>query len=118
MHCKTFLTVLETSRLRKVNFIGTGVDHFPFEYERSKFISLRPTSGLTRYRLGDREVAEGGHKGIRSTYREALADRDMSRNIAERVDILILEMGDYYTEYPVLGRQHRVIDFRIRPMSF
>lgn len=70
MQCNPILAVLETIRLVEVHWYTTGVEWFPFEYERSKFIFLPSVSWVTRKCAEGTEAAKADMVKSVLLYRE------------------------------------------------
>lgn len=73
MHCNPILALRAMDLLAEVDRDPAGVECFPFEYERSKFIFVFFYSWLTRKRADGTEVTEGGHNEIHLICREKFA---------------------------------------------
>lgn len=56
MRCNLILAFLTIARLAEVDWDATGIEWFPFEYERSKFISILPVSRVTRKGVDEKEA--------------------------------------------------------------
>lgn len=87
------------------------------KYEQSTLGFIPPVPGKSRKRAGVTEITEGGHDAVVPVYHHEFADRGISHDFAERARHLYLEKGDDYTEYPILGRQDRVMGYRNIPVA-
>lgn len=96
------LAFLAIARLAEVDWSATVVELFLFHCERSNFIFIAFTSGVTYKRADETEVAEGGYDEIHVVYREKFASRNVSRDFSDLSWQLILEMGADCTEYLML----------------
>lgn len=72
MHCSRTLTLLTIAQLAEVAWNVTGVEWFPFNFKRSRFIYIPPVPRVTRKRADVAEATEGGYHETRPVYLKSL----------------------------------------------
>lgn len=84
MICGMIVALLKIAHLAETDRDFTGLERFPFYYERSRMIFIPPVPVVTRKWANRTEVAKSGHYDIRLIYYEEFADCRMFRYIAKR----------------------------------
>lgn len=83
MHCISILDLLAIAPFEELDRNETGVEWFPFEYERAIFVYMPATPAMTHNCVDETKLTARGHDKIRPEYRQEFADRGISHEISE-----------------------------------